>query len=61
MGVFTYVYYTSLIRENRVTVGSVLQTAVSGLSVQEQIQLIKDLTRYLTSQGVSVDLSLNLK
>lgn len=61
MGVFTYVYYTSLIRENRVTVGSVLQTAVSGLTVEEQIQLIRDLTRYLTKQGVSVDLSLGLK
>lgn len=61
MGVFTYVYYTSLIRENRVTVGSVLQTVASGLTVEEQIQLIRDLTRYLTSQGISIDLSANLK
>jgi len=57
MGVFTYVYYTSLIRENRVTVGSVLQTVVSGLTIEEQIQLIRDLTRYLTNQGIPVDLS----
>jgi len=57
MGVFTYVYYSSLIRENRVTVGSVLQTVVSGLTIEEQIQLIRDLTRYLTNQGIPVDLS----
>ena len=57
MGVFTYVYHSSLIRENRVTVGSVLQTVVSGLTIEEQIQLIRDLTRYLASQGISVDLS----
>jgi phosphatidate cytidylyltransferase len=61
MGVFTYVYYSSLIRENRVTVGSVLQTVVSGLTVEEQIQLIRDLTRYLTSQGIPVELSPNMK
>ena len=29
MGVFTYVYYSSLIRENNVTVGGILQTIVS--------------------------------
>jgi len=61
MGVFTYVYYSSLIRENRVTVGSVLQTIVSGLTIEEQIQLIGDLTRYLTSQGISVDFSPSMK
>ena len=61
MGVFTYVYYSSLIRENRVTVGSVLQTVVSGLTVKEQNQLIRDLTRYLTSQGIPVELSPNMK
>jgi len=61
MGVFTYVYYTSLIRENRVTVGSVLQTVVSGLTIEEQIQLIRDLTRYLTSQGIAVDVSPSMR
>jgi phosphatidate cytidylyltransferase len=54
MGVFTYVYYASIIRENRVTVGSVLQTVVSGLTVEEQLELIADLRRYLTGQGIRV-------
>ncbi|KAF9012360.1 phosphatidate cytidylyltransferase [Cyathus striatus] len=54
MGVFTYVYYTSLIREHNVTVGSVLQTIVSGLAVDEQLELIADLTGYLKKQGITV-------
>ncbi|EJF57662.1 phosphatidate cytidylyltransferase, partial [Dichomitus squalens LYAD-421 SS1] len=56
MGVFTYVYYSSLIRENHVTVGSVLQTIVSSLTVTEQLELMADLKRYLEGQGVQVKL-----
>jgi phosphatidate cytidylyltransferase len=54
MGVFTYVYYTSFIRDAHITVGSVLQTVVSGLTVDEQLQLIADLKRYLQGRGISV-------
>jgi phosphatidate cytidylyltransferase len=54
MGVFTYVYYSSLIREHHVTVGSILQTIVSGLTVDEQLELIVDLKKYLAGQGVLV-------
>jgi len=54
MGVFTYVYYSSLIREHHVTVGTVLQTIVSGLTVDEQLELLNDLKRYLCGQGVNV-------
>ena len=56
MGIFTYVYYSSLIRQNHVTVGSVLQTIVSGLTLVEQLELMSDLKRYLEGQGVSVKL-----
>ncbi|KAK0504568.1 phosphatidate cytidylyltransferase [Armillaria luteobubalina] len=54
MGVFIYVYYSSLIREHHVTVGSVLQTIVSGLTVDEQLELIADMRRYLMGQGIRV-------
>ncbi|KAI3618999.1 phosphatidate cytidylyltransferase [Moniliophthora roreri] len=54
MGVFTYVYYSSLIRQHHVTVGSVLQTIVSGLTVEEQLELIADLKRYLEGMSVQV-------
>ncbi len=56
MGVFTYVYYSSLIREHNVTVGSVLQLIVSGLTVAEQLELMTDLKRYLEGQGIAVNL-----
>jgi len=54
MGVFTYVYYSSLIREHHVTVGSILQTIVSGLTLDEQLELIADLKWYLNGQGIAV-------
>jgi phosphatidate cytidylyltransferase len=56
MGVFTYVYYSSLIRQHHVTVGSILQMIVSGLSVQEQLELMADLKHYLEGQGIPVKL-----
>ncbi len=51
MGMFTYVYYSSIVRVHSVTVGSVMQTIVSGLSVQEQYQLFQDLKYYLDGLG----------
>lgn len=54
MGVFTYVYYSSLIRVHQVTVGGILQTVVSGLTVEQQLELIRDLRSYLEGQGVTV-------
>ena len=53
MGMFSYVYYSALVREHHVTVGSVLQTVVSNLSVEEQIELFHDLRRYLDGMGVA--------
>lgn len=54
MGVFVYVYHSSLIREHHVSVGSVLQIIVSGLSLEEQVELVGDVRRYLEGQGVVV-------
>ncbi|KAI6033163.1 phosphatidate cytidylyltransferase [Pisolithus orientalis] len=55
MGVFTYVYYSSFIREHHVTVGSILQSIVSGLSVEEQLELMKDLKKYMQGRGILMD------
>jgi len=52
MGMFTYVYYTALIRENRITVGVVLQTVVTSLSSEEQLELYSDLKRYLVGRDL---------
>lgn len=54
MGVFTYVYYSSLVKEHHVTVGTVLQLIVSGLSLDEQIELMGDFKRYLEGRGVKI-------
>jgi phosphatidate cytidylyltransferase len=54
MGIFSAVYYSSLIRVHHVTVGSVLQTIVNSLSTQEQLEVLYDLQKYLHGQGVKV-------
>lgn len=53
MGIFAYVYYSSLIRIQNVTVGSIIQTVVTSLTLDEQVALMGDLKRYLAGQGVS--------
>lgn len=53
MGLFAYVYYSSLIRIQNVTVGSIIQTVVTSLTLDEQVALMGDLKRYLVGQGVS--------
>ena len=54
MGLFAYVYYSTTIRQHHVTVGSLLQSIVSGLTVEEQLQLLGDLKRYLQIKGAIV-------
>ncbi|CBQ70995.1 related to CDS1-CDP-diacylglycerol synthase [Sporisorium reilianum SRZ2] len=52
MGLFSYVYYSSLIREHHVTVGSVLQTVVTQLTLEDQLELYNEISRYLVGQGI---------
>lgn len=52
MGLFSYVYYSSLIREYHVTVGSVLQTVVTQLTLEDQVELYHEISRYLVGQGI---------
>lgn len=52
MGMFSYVYYSTTIREHHVTVGSILQAIVSGLTIEEQLQLYGDLKRFLEARGI---------
>ncbi|WRT64930.1 uncharacterized protein IL334_001870 [Kwoniella shivajii] len=52
MGLFSYVYYSSLIRIQYVTVGSIMQTVVTSLTAREQLELLADLKRFLEGQGV---------
>ncbi|TYJ54273.1 hypothetical protein B9479_005032 [Cryptococcus floricola] len=52
MGLFSYVYYSSLIRIQYVTPGSIMQTVVTSLSPNEQVELLADLGKFLKGQGL---------
>ncbi|KAI9635343.1 cytidylyltransferase family-domain-containing protein [Dioszegia hungarica] len=52
MGMFSYVYYASLIRIQYVDVGTLMQTIVTSLSTSEQLELLADMRRFLEGQGI---------
>ncbi|KIW62378.1 hypothetical protein PV04_10558 [Phialophora macrospora] len=52
MGLFAYMYYQSFIAVYKTSVGGVLETAIMGLSPEEQIELLKRLGWYLQGQGI---------
>ncbi|GAA5936324.1 phosphatidate cytidylyltransferase [Sporobolomyces koalae] len=54
MGLFSYVYYASLIRESHVTPQSVLAVAMTHLTTEQQVELVKALGTLLSQKGVKV-------
>ncbi|PNY26882.1 Phosphatidate cytidylyltransferase, partial [Tolypocladium capitatum] len=52
MGFFAYMYYHTFIAVYKVTLGSVIETAITSLSPDEQVELVKGMARYLGNQGV---------
>jgi phosphatidate cytidylyltransferase len=52
MGFFAYVYYHSFIAVYRVSLGSVLETAITSLKPEDQVELVKSMCKYLSNQGV---------
>ncbi|GAA5821792.1 hypothetical protein JCM11251_001027 [Rhodosporidiobolus azoricus] len=52
MGLFSYVYYASLIRETHVTPHSVLVTIVTHLTTEQQLEVVRELTKLLAQKGV---------
>lgn len=55
MGFFTFMYYHSFIATHKVGLGGVLETAITGLTVDEQIELVRNMARYLGNQGALSD------
>lgn len=51
MGFFAYMYYHSFIAMNKANLGTVMETAITGLSHEEQIELVRGMARYLANQG----------
>lgn len=52
MGFFAYLYYHSFIATHEVKLGTVLETAINGLTVEEQIELVRGMGQYLNNQGI---------
>ncbi|PHH59823.1 hypothetical protein CDD81_2459 [Ophiocordyceps australis] len=52
MGAFAYMYYHTFVEVHKVTMGSVLEKAITSLSPDEQIELVRSMSRYLSNQGV---------
>ncbi len=52
MGMFSYVYFSTTIRQHNISVGSLLQMIVSGLTLDEQLELFDDLRRYFETRGI---------
>ena len=59
MGFFAFMYYQSFIAVYKASVGSVLETAIQGLTGEEQIELVRGLTKYMVNQGIVSDVVMN--
>lgn len=60
MGFFTFMYYHSFIATYKVGLGGVMEQAITGLTVEEQIELVRNMARYLGNQGaLGSDVSLS--
>lgn len=52
MGFFAFMYYSTFIAVNKASVGGVIETAIIGLTADEQIEVVKGLSKHLVNQGV---------
>lgn len=59
MGFFAYMYYHSFIAVYKVSLGGVIETAINGLTYEEQVELVKGMSRHLVNQGVVHDSVMN--
>lgn len=51
MGFFAFMYYQSFIAVYKASVGSVIETAITGLSPEEQMEVVRGLSKHLYNQG----------
>lgn len=52
MGFFAYMYYHSFIALYKVSLGGVIESAITGLTLDEQMELVKGISKHLVNQGV---------
>ncbi len=52
MGFFAYMYFHTFIAVYKVDLGTVLETAITRLGPDDQVELVKSMCRYLGNQGI---------
>ncbi|PSK40177.1 hypothetical protein B9Z65_8117 [Elsinoe australis] len=52
MGFFAFMYYQSFIAVNKASVGGVIELAITGLTAEQQVEVVKGLSKHLVNQGV---------
>jgi phosphatidate cytidylyltransferase len=51
MGFFSFMYYHSFIAVYKASVGDIIETAINGLTVDQQLEVVRGLGKYLYNQG----------
>lgn len=51
MGTLMFMYYQGFIAMHKASVGGVLEMAINGLSVEDQVEVVRGLSKYLVNQG----------
>lgn len=52
MGSIAFMYYSSFIAVHGTTVGGVIESAITGLTAEEQMEVVKILAKHLVNQDV---------
>lgn len=52
MGFFAFMYYSSFIAVYKASVGGVIEQAINGLTPEQQMEVVKGLSKHLVNQGV---------
>jgi len=52
MGTLTFMYYQGFIATHKASVGGVIEMAITGLTPEEQMEVVKGLSKHLVNQGV---------
>ena len=53
MGTFCFMYYQSFIAVSKASVGDLIETAIHGLEVDEVVEVVRGLGKYLVGQGMA--------
>jgi phosphatidate cytidylyltransferase len=51
MGTLAFMYYQGFITIHKATIGGVIETAITGLTLEEQMEVILRLSKHLVNQG----------